>query len=115
MPDGPTDLVADLYRRMPAARPGELLAHVSIEPIVILTFLLPEGYAMIRPTSSDSYEAARIVFRRIPAMEEPARRSTASRGATLEGRRWSDSNAAADVPRWRGRPPRFCNLDRSSI
>ena len=26
---GPLTLVADLYRRMPAARPGELLAHVS--------------------------------------------------------------------------------------
>ena len=29
VPDGAADLVADLYRRMPAARPGELLAHVS--------------------------------------------------------------------------------------
>ena len=27
--DGAAGLVADLYRRMPAARPGELLAHVS--------------------------------------------------------------------------------------
>ena len=32
VPDGAADLVADLYRRMPAARPGELLAPTRRAP-----------------------------------------------------------------------------------
>ena len=107
---GPLTLVADLYRRMPAARPGELLAHVS--PLGWEHINLTGEYRWPGADPSGTAETLSVGSRcavtrcHSPAGANPARQLSLQPVAVGAGR-WRQTTSAESTPTPKDRLGRF--------